>query len=244
MLPGGPVGWDASSDEARRAQTGVSGAAYAAPGEVWENARMTEAEWLAGTDPRQMLEFVGDKTTERKLRLFAVACVQRYSDTDGAMRQIVSVSELYADGITTWNDLASVRKLAKGLSRRAMQTHVGMGAGAVRHAASVAHPSAVAAAEGVLPSVVAEVATHAIREVFGSPFRPVSIEPAWLAWNDSTVVKLAQSIYADRRFDRLPTLADALEDAGCTNTDILAHCRVPGVHVRGCWVVDLLLGKE
>ena len=58
------------------------------------------------------------------------------------------------------------------------------------------------------------------------------------------MVKFAQAIYDDRDFDRLPILADALEEAGCTNADILAHCRQPGEHVRGCWVVDLLLGKE
>ena len=59
-----------------------------------------------------------------------------------------------------------------------------------------------------------------------------------------TVVQLAQVIHNDRAFDRLPILADALEDAGCTDPDTLAHCRGPGPHVRGCWVVDLLLGKS
>lgn len=72
-------------------------------------------------------------------------------------------------------------------------------------------------------------------------FRPVSVDPAWLK---SPLPQLAESIYADRAFDHLPILADALEEAGCTDTDILKHCRQPGEHVRGCWVVDLLLGKE
>ena len=68
---------------------------------------------------------------------------------------------------------------------------------------------------------------------------------SWLAWNDGTVVKLAQAIYDDRAFDRLPILADALEDAGCQDADILGHCRQQGaVHVRGCWVVDLLTGRS
>jgi hypothetical protein len=73
------------------------------------------------------------------------------------------------------------------------------------------------------------------------PFRPVALNPAWLT---STVKKPAQSIYDDRAFDRLPILADALEDAGCDNQDVLSHCRSTGEHVRGCWVVDLVLGKE
>jgi hypothetical protein len=76
------------------------------------------------------------------------------------------------------------------------------------------------------------------------PFRPVSIAPTWLVWNSGTIPKLAQAIYDERRFANLPILADALEEAGCDSADILFHCRQPGEHVRGCWVVDLLLGKE
>jgi hypothetical protein len=83
-----------------------------------------------------------------------------------------------------------------------------------------------------------------LRDIFGNPFRPVSLNPDWLTWNDGTVSKLAQAIYDERRYQDLPALADALEEAGCTNADILDHCRRPGEHVRGCWVVDLLLGKE
>ena len=67
------------------------------------------------------------------------------------------------------------------------------------------------------------------------------LDPSWLT---STVIALAEGIYSDRAFDRLPILADALEDAGCDHADILAHCRGDGPHARGCWVVDLILGKE
>lgn len=83
--------------------------------------------------------------------------------------------------------------------------------------------------------------TDILRDVFGNPLRPVIINPASIT---SNVRQLAELIYADRAFDRLPLLADALEEVGCDNADILAHCRGPGPHVRGCWVVDLLLGKE
>ena len=89
----------------------------------------------------------------------------------------------------------------------------------------------------------AEVQVALLRDIFANPFRPVSFDPSWLAWNGGTVVKLAQGIYDERAFDRLPVLADALEEAGCDNIGILAHCRQPGEHVRGCWVVDLILGK-
>jgi hypothetical protein len=80
-----------------------------------------------------------------------------------------------------------------------------------------------------------------LRDLFGNPFRPGSADPSWLT---PTAVALAQTIYADRAFDRLPLLADALMDAGCDSEDILTHCRSAGPHVRGCWVVDLVLGLE
>jgi hypothetical protein len=84
------------------------------------------------------------------------------------------------------------------------------------------------------------VQSHTLREIFGNPFRPVALDPAW---QTATVVALTQAIYDEPAFDRLPILADALEDAGCTDADMLNHCRQPGAHVRGCWVVDLLLAK-
>ena len=80
-----------------------------------------------------------------------------------------------------------------------------------------------------------------LRCIFGNPFRPIVADPAWLT---PTVQAIAAAIYQDRAFDRLPILADALEEAGCTNADVLLHCRQPGEHVRGCWVVDLVLGKK
>lgn len=79
-----------------------------------------------------------------------------------------------------------------------------------------------------------------LTDIVGNPFHPVALDPAW---HTEAVVGLAADIYSDRAFDRLPVLADALEDAGCADADILAHCRGPGPHVRGCWAVDLLLGK-
>ena len=83
-----------------------------------------------------------------------------------------------------------------------------------------------------------------LRDIFGNPFRPASLDPAWLRWNDAAIPRIAQATHDDRRFQDLPILADALEEAGCTSGDILEHCRGPGPHVRGCWVVDLLLGKQ
>jgi hypothetical protein len=83
-----------------------------------------------------------------------------------------------------------------------------------------------------------------LRDIVGNPFQPVAVEPPWLAWRDGTVPKVAETIYQERAFDRLPILGDALEDAGCAKEDVLRHCREPGEHVRGCWVVDLLTGRR
>lgn len=83
-----------------------------------------------------------------------------------------------------------------------------------------------------------------IRDIFGNPFHPVALDSIWLTWNDGTVVKLAEAIYQERAFDRLPILADAFEEAGCHDADILNHCRQPGVHARGCWVIDTILKKS
>jgi hypothetical protein len=83
-----------------------------------------------------------------------------------------------------------------------------------------------------------------VRDIFGNLFRPVVFDRAWLGWSDGAVAKIAQAIYEESAFDRKPILADALTDAGCNNADILNHCRDVGPHVRGCWVVDLLLEKE
>jgi hypothetical protein len=80
-----------------------------------------------------------------------------------------------------------------------------------------------------------------LRDVFGNPFRPVVFEPSWAT---ATVVSLARSVYEARDFVPMPILADALQDAGCADEAILGHCRGAGPHVRGCWVVDLVLGKE
>lgn len=79
-----------------------------------------------------------------------------------------------------------------------------------------------------------------VRDLFGNPFRPVKIEQRLLI---PKVERIAQAIYQDRDFELMPVLSDALEEAGCANADILEHCRMEPLHVRGCWLIDLLLGK-
>jgi hypothetical protein len=97
-----------------------------------------------------------------------------------------------------------------------------------------------------------------LREVFGDPYRRDAFDDtdddraagaltpplhAWRSWEGGTVPRLAEHVYAERDFSALPVLADALEDAGCTDADLLGHLRGPGPHVRGCWAADLLLSQ-
>ena len=89
-----------------------------------------------------------------------------------------------------------------------------------------------------------QVQCELLRDITGNPFRPVTVDPTWLTWNDASIPKIAQSIYDSHRFEDLPILADALEEAGCTNAQILTHLRGPGPHTRGCWPLDLILDRK
>lgn len=80
-----------------------------------------------------------------------------------------------------------------------------------------------------------------LRDIFGNPFRPVAFSPEW---RTDTALSLARQMYDARGFGAMPILADALQDAGCDNEDVLSHCRGASPHVRGCWVIDLVLAKE
>ena len=107
--------------------------------------------------------------------------------------------------------------------------------------ASVSASIAASAAEAVSNMKELVANCDVLREIFGNPFRPLAVSPAW---RTSDVMALAKGIYEDRAFDRMPILADALQDAGCENTDILNHLRDPNAtHVRGCWALDLVLAK-
>jgi hypothetical protein len=127
-------------------------------------------------------------------------------------------------------------------SHRRWETEYGEQQGLVQDRWRVAGVAAMQAAESAEPGETGAQAAL-LRDVFGNPFRRVTLAPAWLSWRDGTTAKIARALYQDRAFERLPIVADALEDAGCDNPDMLAHCRGEGPHVRGCWVVDLLLGK-
>jgi len=180
---------------------------------------ITEEEWLACEDPAAMLEFIVNKASDRKMTLLEIAYARHMWDRLPERRR-------QAERIRKAVEVAE-RKVERGVFRWKLSREFG-------NARRLLYEHAEGHYDGTVPP-------RLIFDIIGNPFRPVTLDPTW---RTSTVTNLAQAIYNDLAFDRMPILADALEDAGCTNVDVLNHCRQPGVHVRGCWVVDLLLGKS
>jgi hypothetical protein len=220
---------------------------------------MTDEEWLKCSEPKTLLAslLLDKRASKRKLRLFAVACCRRIWPLlpDARSRRAVDISEQFACGYASRAELAQARKLALELVRDSGST-----------------PAEFATASLARPVIVADWIAYLVQEAATQlkPTKPLSesviirekraqaalvrdiwclrqidkADPVWLTWNNRTVPKLAEVIYDKYRFADLPILADALEEAGCDNADILAHCRSGAEHVRGCWVVDLILEKQ
>jgi hypothetical protein len=169
---------------------------------------------------------------------------------------MVDASEAFADGILGSDALRAVHRVTvevhTGLERaRDNPTASGVieaarGLGPELNRGYVASGTLLAAGSRATVSgwaAEAELAAQAVlvRDIFGNPFRPVAFSPEW---RTDTAVALARQMYESREFSAMPILADALQDAGCDSDDILNHCRGDGPHVRGCWVVDLVLEKS
>ena len=230
--------------------------------ERFRGRAMTEAEWLASIAPPAMMRYLSQggrlrqPSSQRKIRLFACACCRRVwqlIEPHDAIASCVVFAEGYADGVGAKKRL---RKLVE--ENRRHYERYGEGPSedlSVAFAASAARYTCEPEMSGIVISACGSIGwaigynnladypaqASLLRDIFGNPFRTVALDPSWLTTN---VVLLARGIYADRAFDRMPVLADALEDAGCADADILAHCRGDGPHVRGCWIVDLVLGKS
>jgi hypothetical protein len=203
---------------------------------------LTEASWEVSQEPARMLAALGEGVSERKLRMFGVACCWRSKDQDPASVERYRAAQEFAEG-----------RLSKAQLRKAWNPT----------AANVpAYPEgperwARAWVEGRdVCGLGVRVRAALLREIFGNPFRPASVDPAWLAWNGGVVAGLAQAAYEAEPLpeafrpggvlanDRLAVLADALEEAGCTDAHLLGHLRGPGPHIRGCWALDLARDVE
>ncbi len=222
---------------------------------------MTEEEWLTTIHPMPMLEFLQPKASERKFRLFAISCCRHKSLwrlLGSESRALVDAASRYVEGAVRWDEVAVAAiqaprgiPIGGGRVRGHLPVHLVPSSQAERAALGVSLPDAWDAAWEVFrqgANLLDSVPCEMLRELVRNPYHPITLDPSW---RTPTVVSLAQAIYDDRQlpsglFDnqRMGVLADALEEAGCDNADVLDHCRKPGEHVRGCWVIDHLLGKE
>jgi hypothetical protein len=213
---------------------------------------MTEAEWNQCADPDRMLAFLST-ASGRKLRLFGAACCRRiwHLLKDKRSQDAVIVAESFAD-----NEASYAERLAahQDADDAADDTHGGPALAAydlmdadAGFAATVVSRRVAGVVDDVSGTNSAGHAENAaqvslLRCIFGPrPFRPITFDPTWLT---PTVKQLAESIYQERAFVRLSILADALEDAGCNQPDVLGHLRDGGEHCRGCWAVDVVTGRE
>jgi hypothetical protein len=211
------------------------------------------------------------RTSDRKLRLFACSCCRRvwHLLEDERSHRAVEAGEQLADELINLEDVGVIIVQAERALNR-LRRRFGAAspqAGAARAAQALGREARRAAEHAAnharwaedwetiyeskpLDDVQSRQCTL-LRDIVGNPFSPVAVDPAWLLWNNQVIPKLAQTAYeerptADGLLDsvRLAVLADALEEAGCTGGDILGHLRGLGPHVRGCFVIDLLMGKE
>jgi hypothetical protein len=223
---------------------------------------MTEAEWNSCTEPQQMLLALraSGRASERKFRLFAVACCRLLLlqvRVVPSAEHAVEVAERYADGAASAAELQAVRRYANSTAEHACMNAAEEEAGTVMADCAAGNAAWAATQPGTAMAddngrsaarLAAEEARQAdllcciLGPVLFRPLPPVA--PAVLAWNGGIVSKLAAGVYAERDFtqERMGVLADAAEEAGLTDADVLAHLRSPGPHARGCWGVDLLLG--
>jgi hypothetical protein len=218
---------------------------------------LDEKAWLrCDKRPDQMLAFVRKRLKSRKMRLAACGIVRLvwHTLTGPRTREAVEASEQFADGLVTREQLEQARVAAA----RSEEPGAWVGENAASVSDFRAARSAVNNAIGMLTRndqaiarMMSARACNVLREVFGNPHRRrLPVAAAVLAWNDGTIPGLAQDVYEHRLPDglfapgRLAVLADALEDAGYTDAELLGHMRGPGPHVRGCWAVDLLLAKK
>jgi hypothetical protein len=238
---------------------------WTVPKDAKEVVWVSEAEWQAAADWGRMLNQVRARAGTRKLLLLAVALCRRIWDRfpyDDCRRAVEAVERLADHPRVDEEDYAiaaeadaAMERLQEGYGRVHEADPGPRGAylaatacggmwhdpdGMIEGVAGAAAIAATGAAEGPAWEAERHAQAGLLREVFGNPFRPVAADRSW---RTPDVVGLARAIYEDRAFDRLPILADALQDAGCADEDVLGHCRSGGPHVRGCWVVDLLLRK-
>jgi hypothetical protein len=238
--------------------------------------RFMSQQWPTTSDVYTMVRWAEKHApglSERKLRLFAVACCRRvwHLLSEAASCQLVETCELYADGQASADEMYEVRRRTSPLECYHPRTPYSLAREAARAAvegSELSFSSLAKSALAILPALYAAKAAgllhpggeeaewqaqaDLLRDIVGNPLQPVQLDLSWLWWNDGIVRQLAEEAYEQRHLPsgqldhaRLAVLADALEEAGCQEWNILDHLRQPGaVHARGCFAVDLLLSRS
>ncbi len=203
---------------------------------------MTELEWRKGSDPLALLAslpFWRSRGRRRRLILCGLCRLLWDALPDETSRRWVEEAERYADGCIPLKDLSKLAPSDQSAWKRDMTLTSIRDPQLLRAVALGArNPSTV---HIPLSTNHGWLLCFLVREIFGNPYQVMAFDSDWLS---STVIDLARTIYEDHAFERMPILADALMDAGCDNADILDHCRYSTPHVRGCWVIDLILDKK
>ena len=206
---------------------------------------MTEEEWLQCKNPWLMLQHLSSCSRQieswatgaidRKLRLFGAECCRLiWHEMGEGCHRAVEAAERYAEGQAGSEalEIARMARLGDLNAFRAARLAAGW---------AITRDRVILDLKDSRQKALAIRETTLLREILGNPFRPVAFSPLW---RTGTAVSLAQTMYESRDFGAMPILADALQDAGCDNADILDHCRNTNLtHVRGCWVVDLVRNK-
>lgn len=229
---------------------------------------MTEEEWLdEDAYVGEMLDWLKetDRAAPRKLRLYACVWGRLMWEAYGhkTHKRVVELAEDYADGLITSEELSAAVEIAVEYREAYETTEDQASVCPGRVAFATADADAASAAWDAyyhgsdvyeylryapIPDLPDGASVRMLREIVGNPFRPSTVDPAWLTYHDGAVAKLARSAYDERNLpygtldlERLAVLADALEEAGCADRAVLDHLRDKTDHYRGCWVVDLIL---
>jgi hypothetical protein len=204
---------------------------------------------------RRMWHLLSDERSQR-----AVTVAEEYAD-GRTSRADLREAQMRAQAVnkgSPWgicDEIVGIRRAAQAAARCTQANAIEAGWGASNEAARMAASFYLWSSPddpGSGPRGAWQMAFEAeeaeqaalLRELVGNPFRPVLVESSWLLWGDAAVVKVAQGIYEGQRYQDLPVLADALEEAGCDNPDLLGHLRRRDGHARGCWALDLVLGRK
>jgi len=217
---------------------------------------MNKTEWITSSEPDELLIHIQQYSCARKMRLFCCACVRRIwyrlKDFDAA-RRAVEIAEAFADGNVSESELVAAQMQAETQMVREVDYEewnalaaatwcASKQVDALGIARSIAWGSAYGSSEA--DEIERSVQLQLLRDIFGNQFRSARENQQLLECRTLDMVELARQMYESRDFSAMRTLASMLDHVGCPDADSILHCSTTDLHVRGCWLIDLLLEKS